>query len=75
MAVLVQRTLTNYHPIAAPRRSLLAALAARLRYWHRIGRERRVLADLSDYELKDFGATRGDVHRELSIPFWKYPQV
>ena len=74
MAVLAQRTLTNYH-LAAPRRGLLATLTARLRHWHRINRERQVLAHLTDYELKDFGATRGDVERELRKPLWRYPQI
>jgi len=75
MTALAQRALTNYHLTAAPRQSRLAVLAARLRHWQRISRERRVLAGLNDYELKDFGANRGDVERELSIPFWKYPPV
>ena len=74
MAVLAQRSLTNYHLTAAPR-GLLAALAASVRHWHRVSHERRVLAGLSDYELKDFGATRGDVERELARPFWKHPQA
>ena len=75
MAALVQRSLTNYHLTAAPPRGLLAALAARLRHWNRISHERRVLAGLSDYELKDFGANRGDVERELAKPFWRYPPI
>ncbi len=74
MATLVQRSLTNYHPTASiPSR--LAVLAARLRRWHRVSRERHQLALLSDYELKDFGATRGDVERELSRSIWKYPPI
>jgi uncharacterized protein YjiS (DUF1127 family) len=73
MAALAQRVLTNYHPKVSARPSPLAVLAARLRQWHRLSSERRALARLSDYELKDFGATRGDVERELSVPFWKYP--
>ena len=75
MATLVQRSLTNYHLAATPRRGLLATLAASLRHWRRISRERQTLAGLSDYELKDFGATRGDVERELARLFWKYPPV
>jgi len=72
MAALALRSLTNYHPAAHSR---LAMLATTFRRWRNITRERRVLAGLNDYELKDFGATRGDVERELARPFWRSPQI
>ena len=75
MTTLAHRTLTNYHLATPHRRGLLAAAAANLRHWHRLSRERRMLAQLTDYELKDFGANRGDVERELSKPIWKYPRI
>ena len=75
MAALVHTSLTNYHLAATPRHGLLAALAVGLRHWRRISRERQALAGLSDYELKDFGATRGDVERELARPVWRLPPV
>jgi uncharacterized protein YjiS (DUF1127 family) len=34
-------------------------------------RERRALANLTERELADFGATTADVYRELSAPFWR----
>ena len=74
MAALAQRALTNYHPVARTP-SRLITLARAWQRWRAITRERRVLAGLSEYELKDFGATRGDVERELSVPFWKYPPI
>jgi uncharacterized protein YjiS (DUF1127 family) len=33
--------------------------------------ERAALARLSPRELADFGASTGDVYRELSTPFWR----
>ena len=74
MTTLAHRSLTNYH-LATPRQGLLAGLTARLRHWHRISRERQALALLTDYELKDFGANRGDVERELARPIWKHPPL
>jgi uncharacterized protein YjiS (DUF1127 family) len=52
---------------AAPRPGLLATL----RLWRQRARERRALAELSQRELADFGATSADVYRELSTPFWR----
>jgi len=49
----------------------LARLAATLRVWRQRSRERRVLAQLTQRELADFGAGSADVYRELSLPFWR----
>jgi uncharacterized protein YjiS (DUF1127 family) len=49
----------------------LSRLVATLRLWRRRIDERAALAKLSPRELADFGATTGDVHRELSTPFWR----
>ncbi len=33
-------------------------------------RTRRALLELTDYQLKDIGLSRSQVHREASRPFW-----
>lgn len=53
--------------------SLLRRLFATVRRWRRVIRERRALAELSQRELADFGASTADVYRELNTPFWRYP--
>lgn len=76
MAGLAQSSLINSQPLAARawtdgHRSLLVRFAKTLRQWrHRI-RERRVLAELTERELADFGASSADVYRELKTPFWR----
>ncbi len=42
-----------------------------LRLLHQRIRERRALANLTERDLADFGATTADVYRELSTPFWR----
>ncbi len=54
-------------PPPAPRRRGLVAL---LRRWYRRARERRALAELDDYLLKDCGLTREQARREAGKPFW-----
>ena len=76
MAGLAQPSLINSQPLATRpwtdgRRSLFARLAATLRQWRRRIHERRVLAELTEHELADFGASSADVYRELSTPFWR----
>ena len=51
--------------------TLWQAAAARLDLWRRRQRERRELALLSDRDLLDFGATRGDAAAETRKPFWR----
>jgi len=60
---------------SAPRRVgpfvALAMLAIdRLSTWLRRARERRDLAALDDYMLKDIGVTRADVEFEAQKHFW-----
>jgi uncharacterized protein YjiS (DUF1127 family) len=42
-----------------------------LRQWRRRIHERRALAELTERDLADFGASSADVYRELSTPFWR----
>jgi uncharacterized protein YjiS (DUF1127 family) len=39
--------------------------------WQVRARQRRHLAELSDYMLRDLGLTRADVFRETRKPFWR----
>jgi uncharacterized protein YjiS (DUF1127 family) len=76
MAVIFRPYLTNtqaisVQPWAGGRQRPLARFAATLGLWRRRIRERRALADLTQRELADFGATSADVYRELAAPFWR----
>ena len=73
MSAYVQSSLTNSQSarsVAEPSKGWLAQLVTTLRLWRRRIRERRALAELSQRELADFGATNADVYRELHTPFW-----
>ena len=39
--------------------------------WQNRARQRRHLAGLDDYMLRDIGLSRADVHREISKPVWR----
>jgi uncharacterized protein YjiS (DUF1127 family) len=70
MSAFVHPQMTYSQPLAtegATRRGLLTTL----RLWRQRIRERRALAELTERELADFGASSADVYRELSIPFWR----
>ena len=69
---------TIIRPAAAPARgwhrkvrSTLAALAARLRRYRQLQRERAQLLALTDRELRDAGITRVDAQREAHKPLWR----
>jgi uncharacterized protein YjiS (DUF1127 family) len=38
--------------------------------WAERARQRRQLAELDDYMLRDIGLTRSDVANEIRKPFW-----
>jgi len=42
----------------------------RLRRWQRLSYERRLLASLSQGQLKDIGISRADALNEARRPFW-----
>ena len=70
MSAYVHPPLTYSQPLVTEktaRRGLLATL----RLWRQRARERRTLAELTERELADFGASSADVYRELSTPFWR----
>ena len=49
----------------------LAAFLDTILSWQDRARERRRLAGLDHRMLKDIGLNRGDVHQEVSKPFWR----
>jgi len=73
MTTLTRSSLTDFQVPARPRTapSLLARIIATLRVWRRRVRERQRLAELTEYELHDFGASSGDRFQELAKPFWR----
>jgi uncharacterized protein YjiS (DUF1127 family) len=50
---------------------LLATLAAWVRESAERSRQRRALARLNDFDLRDIGLTRRDVEVETGKPFWR----
>ncbi len=68
---LTNSQVIGVHRSAGGRPRPLARFAATLRLWRNRIRERRVLANLTQQELADFGATSADVYRELATPFWR----
>jgi uncharacterized protein YjiS (DUF1127 family) len=40
-------------------------------FWMERSRQRRALAELDDYLLRDIGLTRDEAQRECANPFWK----
>jgi uncharacterized protein YjiS (DUF1127 family) len=40
-------------------------------FWLERSRQRRALAELDDYLLRDIGLTRDEAQRECANPFWK----
>jgi uncharacterized protein YjiS (DUF1127 family) len=70
MSAFVHPPLTYSQPLGSDRTARRGLLAT-LRLWRQRARERRALADLTERELADFGATSADVYRELSTPFWR----
>ena len=73
MTTLTHPTLTVFHPsrAAGGKPSWLARAAETIHLWRRRARERQRLAELSLYELHDFGVTTADRFNELSKPFWR----
>jgi uncharacterized protein YjiS (DUF1127 family) len=59
--------------LARPGAALLARLSNTVGEWRRRLRDREALENLTDRELADFGASRADVYREVSAPFWRSP--
>jgi uncharacterized protein YjiS (DUF1127 family) len=71
MSGFARPTLIYSQPLAVERREPRPGLLAMLRLWRQRVRERRALAEMTERELADFGASSADVYRELSTPFWR----
>lgn len=52
-------------------RRLASSFYRRVDLWFDRRRQRRVLAELTDDQLRDIGLSRGQAAREASKPFWK----
>jgi uncharacterized protein YjiS (DUF1127 family) len=66
------RTWSTWRPSA--RREPIRPFAAAwilIALWIERSRQRRVLAGLTDHELRDVGITRYDAARECNKPFWR----
>jgi uncharacterized protein YjiS (DUF1127 family) len=50
---------------------VLARMVSEVGEWRRRLRDRRDLAAMSDYSLRDIGLTRNDVDWEARKPFWR----
>ena len=59
------------HLHVQPRRQWLQRIGALLQEWRRRVRSRNELAVLCDRCLRDIGATRYEVYREVNKPFWR----
>ena len=64
----VQKTLKQHFVSKA--RWCLSALKDAISIWAERSRQRRALAQLNSYQLKDIGLTRSDALNEASKPFW-----
>ena len=51
--------------------ALMWRAAVALVTWQERARQRRHLASLDDYLLRDLGLSRSDVYAELRKPFWE----
>jgi uncharacterized protein YjiS (DUF1127 family) len=50
---------------------IAGALLATVAVWRERARQRRALATMDDYLLRDIGLTRADVDHEAGKPFWR----
>jgi uncharacterized protein YjiS (DUF1127 family) len=66
MSTFTHESMTNHH---AP--SLWSQLSDTLHVWHERYERRRELAQWSDRDLHDIGASRSDVIYEADKPFWR----
>lgn len=75
MTSLALPSLTNSQVSTLPRGGRRSHWLARamevIGEWRQRVRERRALAELTERELADFGASTADVYRELNSPFWR----
>lgn len=67
----ISATLGNRRPEQSVPRSFVAAALDRLLLWQQRSTERRQLATLSEFHLKDIGLSRADADREAAKPFWR----
>lgn len=69
-AELPQRR-TGFAPLRAAMRSVLRPVVEVVAAWRERAGGRRLLSEMSDYQLKDIGFTRYDARFECKKPFWR----
>ena len=69
MTTFVIRSTIDRRP--KPQSGLLARILEVLATWHDRSVQRRTLAGLSDYQLRDMGLSRSQVFCEIEKPFWR----
>lgn len=57
--------------ITAKTKAYLTILRDLVSAWNQRAKQRRALAQLNTYQLKDIGINRSDAINEASKPFWK----
>lgn len=55
------------------RKNVWRAVVRQVQRWIELSRQRRQLAMLDDYQLKDIGLSRADIMTEVERPFWDDP--
>ncbi|MBS0561291.1 MAG: hypothetical protein JSR21_14690 [Proteobacteria bacterium] len=75
MAVALHHSLTNTQPFARPARGLVErardGLARLVVLWLERHADLRAIERMSERDLRDIRATRWELRRELSRPFWR----
>jgi uncharacterized protein YjiS (DUF1127 family) len=70
-AALALRSRALVHRLAHAASAVIVALADRALAWQARARERRMLADMDDRQLRDLGIRRADALEEADKPFWR----
>jgi uncharacterized protein YjiS (DUF1127 family) len=73
---MIHTDLNDFQSVGQPRRAAtvrlwVAAIAAGLRTWRRLGDESAQLRGLRDYELRDIGISRVDAWAASRKPRWE----
>ena len=77
MSAFLYPALTNSQISARPaaKSGWFGRIAGTAYAWHRHNQEMRRLAEMTQRELADFGASSADVYREINTPFWHVPPL
>jgi uncharacterized protein YjiS (DUF1127 family) len=70
----MENAMTSFASILTGTDSSRFRLRFPLGQWMRVARERRMLAAMSEQQLRDIGVNAAAAEREASRPFWDLPQ-